>query len=158
MHDSKQCSITTMCAVSFGDHGSDFVQVEPNLQTSILVSVACCLADYIDISDLCWLKTIKDTVFLCISHHVASAIMASKRLCSHVCGTLAMQDRQITEEVRHTFEGIISKKSFPTKGKFYPGCEHGWALRGDDSDHKIREGAADAFSEAVSWFEAHGAK
>lgn len=67
-----------------------------------------------------------------------------------------LQDRQITEEVRHTFEDIISKKSFPTKGKFYPGCEHGWALRGDDSDPKIKDGAADAFSEAVSWFKAHG--
>ena len=67
-----------------------------------------------------------------------------------------LQDRQITEEVRHTFEDIISKKSFPTKGKFYPGCEHGWALRGDDSDPKIRDGAADAFSEAISWFKAHG--
>ena len=67
-----------------------------------------------------------------------------------------LQDRQITEEVRHTFEDIISKKSFPTKGKFYPGCEHGWALRGDDSDPKIRDGAADAFSEAVSWVKAHG--
>ncbi|KAL0050588.1 hypothetical protein WJX82_002800 [Trebouxia sp. C0006] len=68
----------------------------------------------------------------------------------------ADQDRQIPEELRLTIDGIISKKPFPTKGKFYPGCEHGWALRGDDSDPKIKREAADAFLEAVSWFNAHG--
>ena len=67
-----------------------------------------------------------------------------------------LQDRQIPEELRLTIDGIISKKPFPTKGKFYPGCDHGWALRGDDSDPKIKKEAADAFSEAVSWFNAHG--
>ncbi|DBB01531.1 hypothetical protein WJX77_003597 [Trebouxia sp. C0004] len=52
---------------------------------------------------------------------------------------LADQDRHIPEELRHTIDGIISKKPFPTKVKFYPGCDHGWSLRRMILTQKLRK-------------------
>lgn len=63
----------------------------------------------------------------------------------------------IPEDFRKEIEGIMAKKQQPTKGKFYPGCAHGWTIRGDPSDPKQRENAADAFAETVSWLKTHAA-
>ncbi|KAL3151298.1 hypothetical protein ABBQ38_013136 [Trebouxia sp. C0009 RCD-2024] len=67
------------------------------------------------------------------------------------------RDQMIPEDFRKEIEGIMAKKQQPTKGKFYPGCAHGWTIRGDPSDPKQRENAADAFAETVSWLKTHAA-
>ena len=59
-----------------------------------------------------------------------------------------VQDSQIPCEMRKTFTDILEDKTFPTFCKFYKGCEHGWTIRGNDSDS-----AADAFQQILSWLE-----
>lgn len=68
----------------------------------------------------------------------------------------ADNDPQIDEDLRKEIESILESKTFPTKGKFYPGCGHGFTIRGDASDPKQAKGAADAFAETVSWLRSHG--
>lgn len=65
------------------------------------------------------------------------------------------QDQQIPADLRKEIEAILDKKATPTKGKFYPGSEHGWTIRGDPKDPKQRDDAADAFAETVSWITKH---
>ena len=62
-----------------------------------------------------------------------------------------MQDQAIPEDLRKEIEGILAKKQQPTKGKTYPEAAHGWTIRGDPSDSKQQEDAADAFAETVCW-------
>jgi len=78
-------------------------------------------------------------------------------LCNEFCGMFpCMQDPQIGEDVRKEFEAILAKKKTPTNSKFYPGMHHGWTIRGDDSDPKQKEGAADAFAEMVAFLKKYG--
>lgn len=69
----------------------------------------------------------------------------------------SVQDQMIPEGFRKEIEEILAKKQQPTKGKLYPGATHGWTIRGDPSDSKQREDAADAFAETVSWLKTHAA-
>lgn len=69
----------------------------------------------------------------------------------------ADKDQMIPEGFRKEIEEILAKKQQPTKGKLYPGATHGWTIRGDPSDSKQREDAADAFAETVSWLKTHAA-
>lgn len=39
------------------------------------------------------------------------------------------------------------------KRNFYDGCEHGFAVRGDLSNPKIKAGKEGAFDETVKWFQ-----
>lgn len=63
-----------------------------------------------------------------------------------------LQDPQIPADKRKLYEGILDKKSSVTKGKFYPGSHHGFVIRGDESDPKQAEQAADALQEIATWF------
>jgi hypothetical protein len=37
----------------------------------------------------------------------------------------------------------------------YPGCEHGFAVRGDMSDEKVKAGKEGAFEATVKFLQAH---
>ncbi|KAL0039957.1 hypothetical protein WJX79_000033 [Trebouxia sp. C0005] len=65
-------------------------------------------------------------------------------------------DPMIGEDLRKEIEAILAKKQTPTNSKFYPGMHHGWTIRGDESDPKQKEGAADAFAEMVAFLKKHG--
>ena len=38
------------------------------------------------------------------------------------------------------------------KRNYYPGCTHGFAVRGDQSDPKVKHGKEDSFKESVEWY------
>lgn len=65
------------------------------------------------------------------------------------------QDPQIPADKIKQFEGILGKKTSPTKSKFYPGSHHGFVIRGDESDPKQAEQAADALGEIATYFKAY---
>ncbi|BDA43921.1 Carboxymethylenebutenolidase homolog [Coccomyxa sp. Obi] len=64
-------------------------------------------------------------------------------------------DRQIPDELREKFQGVLKTKSFPAEGVYYPNQEHGWSLRGDDKDEKVAVDARDAYARALAWFQKH---
>ena len=72
----------------------------------------------------------------------------------HFCSTA--QDPQIDEKFRKEIEAILAKKKAATNSKFYPGMHHGWTVRGDASDPKQKEGAADAFHQMVTFLKEYG--
>ena len=64
----------------------------------------------------------------------------------------------LPKDLRTEIDAILASKrqqGMPTKSKFYPGAKHGWTIRGDPSDPKQAEDAADALSEMISWLNAH---
>jgi hypothetical protein len=41
------------------------------------------------------------------------------------------------------------------KREYFEGCTHGFAVRGDLSDPKVKAGKEGAFEATVKWFQAH---
>lgn len=56
-------------------------------------------------------------------------------------------------EKRHESEGILSKLDVPWQINLYSGVSHGFAVRGDLSDPKIKFAKEQAFLQAVHWFD-----
>jgi len=61
-------------------------------------------------------------------------------------------DSQFPPEASKKADEIFSKFAPGYKRNFYEGCEHGFAVRGDMSNPKIKAGKEGAFKEAVEWF------
>ncbi|KAK9813938.1 hypothetical protein WJX73_005657 [Symbiochloris irregularis] len=64
------------------------------------------------------------------------------------------EDHQIPKEKREKLEKILDSK-LNSGYKFYADMEHGWSLRGDQSDKNIAAGAQDAYEQALAFFKEH---
>ena len=63
-------------------------------------------------------------------------------------------DSQFPIEAQAQADEILGGGKFAPgyKRNFYPGCTHGFAVRGDLSDPKVKAGKEGAFKETVEWF------
>lgn len=63
-------------------------------------------------------------------------------------------DSQYPPEAQKTGDEILGNGSMEGAGYkrvFYEGCTHGFAVRGDKSDPKVKFGKEDAFKQAIEW-------
>lgn len=58
-------------------------------------------------------------------------------------------------EHRHKAEGILAKTGQPYQLTVYGGVVHGFAVRGDLSDAKLKTAKELAFLQALQWFQYH---
>ncbi|KAK6379632.1 hypothetical protein LTS17_005704 [Exophiala oligosperma] len=64
-------------------------------------------------------------------------------------------DGIFTAEDRHQSEAILKKAGVPWQIDLYGGVSHGFAVRGDIKDKRLRFAMEAAFSQAVDWFKFH---
>jgi len=62
------------------------------------------------------------------------------------------KDMSCKEEMRHQIEDIVKRMPVRNKSKYYPGVDHGFAIRGDAREPKVMEARQDCFHESVGWF------
>ncbi len=56
------------------------------------------------------------------------------------------------KEVHEGTDAIFAKFEHGYKREYFDGCSHGFAVRGDLSDPKVKAGKEGAFVSAVEWF------
>jgi len=66
-------------------------------------------------------------------------------------------DSQFPPESQAIADKILKEGKFKPgyKREYFDGCTHGFAVRGDLSDPKVKAGKEGAFTAAVQWFQAH---
>lgn len=66
-------------------------------------------------------------------------------------------DQQFPPEASAQADEILGSGKFSPgyKREFFDGCTHGFAVRGDLSDPKVKAGKEEAFKAAVEWFLKH---
>ena len=61
-------------------------------------------------------------------------------------------DQQFPLEAQAQADTILSSFEYGYKRTYWEGCRHGYAVRGDLTDPKVKEGKEGAFKAAVEWF------
>ena len=67
-------------------------------------------------------------------------------------------DQMYPPEKQKIGDDILGGGSTETKTykrAYFPGCTHGFAVRGDLSDPNVKKGKEGSFENAVHWFKAH---
>jgi dienelactone hydrolase len=142
----------------------------PLLDTA-LVYVSSVLWIYECISALTWHSLLqgKYTVRLAIQKRIALGMIAHPSLLQIPADLEALKkvtpevpmlfitcstDPQYPPEAQKTGDEILGNGSMEGEGytrKFYDGCTHGFAVRGDKSDPKVKFGKEDAFKQTIDW-------
>jgi hypothetical protein len=66
-------------------------------------------------------------------------------------------DEQFPISAQEQADNILGHEKYAPgyKREFFDGCTHGFAVRGDLSDPKVKEGKEGAFKATVEWFFSH---
>jgi dienelactone hydrolase len=64
-------------------------------------------------------------------------------------------DQQFPHESQAVADEILGKFAPGYKREYFEGCTHGFAVRGDMSDEKVKAGKEGAFKATVGWFQKH---
>ena len=67
----------------------------------------------------------------------------------------AETDEIFPAERRHATEAILAKNKAVYESKLYGGTVHGFAVRGDLSDPRVKYAKEAAFAQATLWFDEH---
>lgn len=62
------------------------------------------------------------------------------------------EDAQFPKEIHTAVDEIFAKFEPGYKREYFEGCKHGFAVRGDMSDPKVKAGKEGAFASSVKWF------
>jgi dienelactone hydrolase len=76
-------------------------------------------------------------------------------LCKPFMFICADKDWAFSDEQRRRAEDMLKQRSNAGDYEFhdYPGCWHGFTVRGDNDDEVVRKGKVDAFEKTVAFFE-----
>lgn len=88
----------------------------------------------------------------CIRPQQANLVFAVNELTRETCVVPSETDNIFTTELRHESEGILIKTGQPWQINLFSGVQHGFAVRGDLSDVRVKYGKEQAFAQAVAWF------
>ena len=61
-------------------------------------------------------------------------------------------DTQFPKEIHSQVDEIFAKFEPGYKREYFEGCRHGFAVRGDLDDPKVKAGKEGAFKSAAEWF------
>ncbi|KAK2733725.1 hypothetical protein FQN57_001952 [Myotisia sp. PD_48] len=91
--------------------------------------------------------------------YTAHPSFVSREELGGVAGPLAISaaetDTIFTTKLRHESEEILAKTNQPWQIHLFSGVQHGFAVRGDLSDPKVKFAKEQAFVQAVTWFNHH---
>ncbi|KAI0030031.1 Alpha/Beta hydrolase protein [Vararia minispora EC-137] len=94
-------------------------------------------------------RLVFDLVFAGEIHKYART--AAAPLLINACSDDRQYPREKQDAARVLFDGFAPG----FRQAYFAGCTHGFAVRGDMSDPKVREGKEGAFKNTVEWFEVH---